>query len=252
MVPVIDCWLNQNGSCKDSPGVAPLESLDERPNDWTTEIYLEAFEENPDHTPCKKCIGTSKYVGAPWFKYREKVEPLHWKEAYKHERKYMKRMRGITWQFMETSNDSLTPQMINNQLDIWHGQGFDADVILVDYPDIMAADPDIRRMDFRHQENHKWKKLRAIAHDRHALVVAVTQADALAYGKKWISLANFSEDKRKFSHATAFFGLNQTDDEADLGLFRINQLLVRAGKRSKGYATVLQRLEMGRPFLGSF
>jgi len=98
----------------------------------------------------------------------------------------------------------------------------------------------------------KWLKIRALAHKWHCLVICPTQADGASYGKDWLDLSNYSEDKRKYSHTTAFFGLNQTDGEAELGLFRINQLIVRSGKRGKKYATICQRLEMGRPFLGSY
>ena len=252
IIPVVDCWWNQNGECKEAPGCAPFHD-EEKPKKWEASKYFEALDVFDDHVPCKECIGTPRFRGAPWFKTKEAVEPLDWKAAYNRERKYVKKIiRGSRWQFMDKPADTLTPRMIDNQLEIWHNQGFDADVILVDYPDIMDVDEEDRRFDFRHRENSKWKKLRAMAHRWHALVIAPTQADAFAYNKLWLDLTNYSEDKRKFSHTTAFFGLNQTDEEAELGLFRINQMLVRSGKRGKKFATVLQRLEMGRPHLGSF
>ncbi len=253
LIPVIDCFWNQNGSCPNGCGEQPLTGDNPPKIKDMEKIYTDAFEEyGDDHEPCTECIGKIEFRGAPWFKRKEKVDPLNWKEAYKIERKFVRRNRRAGWNFADYPADTLTPRMIDNQLSLWHDQGFTADIVLVDYPDIMAPDEEDTRMDYRHRENMKWKKLRAIAHKWHCCVGAVTQADAMAYGKDWLDLTNYSEDKRKYSHATAFFGLNQTDGEAALGLFRINQLIVRSGKRGNKFATICQRLEQGRPFLASY
>jgi len=251
LVPTTDCWLNQSGICDRAPGLAPFQGLD-RPAKWEKDNYYEAFEQYEDHEVCTKCIGKAGFAGAPWFKERAKVEPLTWKEGYKLEKKHRKRMRGSQWKFVDYPGRTLTCSMLDNQLRIWHSEGFNPGVVLVDYPDIMADDEEDKRMEYRLRENMKWIKLRAMAHRWNCLFIVATQAASTAYNKYWLDLNDYSESKGKYSHATAFFGLNQTDDEAELGLFRWNQLLVRSGKKGKFYATVLQRLEMGRPFLGSF
>jgi len=253
MIPVIDCFWNQNGSCSTGCGEAPIRGDKPPAFKDMQKVYTEAFEQyGADHEPCTKCMGKKEFLGSPWFKTRPKVDPLTWKEGYEIERKFRKRFRNAGWNFADYTSDTLTTRMIDNQLAIWHEQGFTADIILIDYPDIMAPDDEDRKLDFRQKENRKWLKLRGLAHKWHCLVVCPTQADAGSYGKDWLDLSNYSEDKRKYSHATAFFGLNQTDGEAELGIFRINQLIVRSGKRGKKYATICQRLEMGRPFLGSY
>ena len=253
MVPVVDCFWNQNGSCAAGCGESPIRG--DNPPDFKTmkEVYVNAFEEyGEDHEPCTKCMGKKEFRGAPWFKVRPKCDPLNWKDAYNIERKFQKRFRNAGWNFADYTSDTLCVKMIDTQLEIWKDQGFVADVILIDYPDIMCADQEDSRLDFRQREGKKWLKIRGLAHKWHALVVCPTQADGASYGKDWLTLDNYSEDKRKYSHTTAFFGLNQTDGEAELGLFRINQLIVRSGKRGNKYATICQRLEMGRPFLGSY
>ena len=80
---------------------------------------LAAFEQHEEHEPCRDCRYTDRFWGAVWFKPREKVEPLTWKDAYKRERKFMKLMKGNTWQFHESPADTLTPGMMENQLEIW-------------------------------------------------------------------------------------------------------------------------------------
>jgi len=256
IVPVADCWKNQNGDCQHGPGMAPMAGKT-RLKHWDkknpiAEILKPIFYEFPGHITCRKCQGEADFIGAAWLKIREKCQPLTWKEGYEAERQFVKRVRGGGWNFAEYPADTLSPRMLEQQLEIWKSQGFLPDVVLVDYPDIMDVNEEDKRLDQRHRKNSIWKKLRAIAHKWHCLVVVVTQADADAYKKEWLELDNFSEDKRQYAHATAFFGLNQTDSEAEIGLFRINQLMVREGARGKKFATVLQRLEIGRPHLGSF
>ena len=253
MIPVVDCFWNQNGQCPAGTSESPIRG-DSPPKFGDMEkIYTDAFEEyGDDHCPCVKCMGKREFLGAPWFKLRDKVEPLHWKDAYKQELKYARRFRNSGWMFADYPSHSLTVKMIDNQLTIWHEEGFTADVVLIDYPDIMAPDLEDTKLDFRQKEGMKWLKLRGISHKWDCLTVVPTQADSGAYGKDWLDLNNYSEDKRKYSHATAFFGLNQTDAEAALGIFRINQLIVRSGQKGKRFATICQRLEMGRPFLASY
>lgn len=251
LMPVLDCWKNQNGECFSSPGCSPFANKD-FPKDWKAKDYENIFETYEAHVPCTSCIGTPEYRGAPWYERKESCDPITWKEGYNREVGFKKRIRGGGFRISCHETDTLTPKMIDNQLAVWAEEGFEVDVSLYDYPDIMAKDPDGNKFDFRHGENSKWKRLRGLSHKWNMLGVAATQADGNALGEKWLDLKNYSEEKRKYSHATAFFGLNQTDDEAELGLFRINQLMVRSGKRGRRFATVLQRLEIGRPHLGSF
>ena len=49
------------------------------------------------------------------------------------------------------------------------------------------------------------------------------------------------------------YGLNQSADEKQIGIMRINELLVRDSDfNSNRPIKVLQRLQIGRPFLGSY
>jgi len=126
------------------------------------------------------------------------------------------------------------------------------DMIIVDYPDILA--PEIQGT-LRDQENDKWAKLRGLSEMRHCLVLVGTQADAASYKKNWLHLDNFSEDKRKYGHVTAMIGLNQDPGgrEKKLKMMRLNKLVVREEDfvSSEGIV-VLQNLNRGQPYLSSF
>jgi hypothetical protein len=109
--------------------------------------------------------------------------------------------------------------------------------------------------EFRHRQDAIWKGLRGISQERHALMVTATQADANSYKQSKLNLSNFSEDKRKFGHVTAMWGLNQDPGgrEKQLGIMRINELVVREGLfNSQNDVVILQDLRSGRPFLESF
>ena len=76
-----------------------------------------------------------------------------------------------------------------------------------------------------------------------------------SYEKDRLGLSNFSEDKRKYSHVTAFYGLNQDKKgrEKRFGIMRINELILREDEFDTAREiTILQNLRRGRPFLASY
>lgn len=111
-------------------------------------------------------------------------------------------------------------------------EGWVPDVVVVDYLDLLAPEPHTTRQEFRHQVNESWKVMRRISLDLHCLVVGATQAAASAYDVKTIRKKDFSEDKRKAAHVTGMLGLNQTADEKELGLYRLNWTFLRDGRWS--------------------
>ena len=97
--------------------------------------------------------------------------------------------------------------------------------------------------------------LRALSQSRNALLITATQTDSQSYEQDTLSRKNFSEDKRKYAHVTAMYGLNQDPKEREkkLGVMRINEIVIREGDfDTTSCVTVLQSLNLGRPFLGSY
>ena len=161
--------------------------------------------------------------------------------------KYRRRFKLNTY-----PSGTLTVAEIRSCLDEWEQQdGFVADVILVDYADLMDADS----RDFRHRQDEVWKGLRGLSQERHALVATVTQVDAASYKSSRLGMGNFSEDKRKYAHVTAMWGLNQDpkDREKKLGILRVNEIVVRdSGFSVDNEVRVLQDLRISRAFLESY
>lgn len=254
LIPVIDCKRNQNDICsrKDRQGTCGLNysgDLDELSYDMLREVY----ERNKKtYAPCD-IHGCEDQQHTIWFKKRNAVEPLTEEEArriiHKFRRRYKRQFKLVTY-----PNETLTVGEIKSLLDTWERtELFVPDVIVIDYADILAADSDCSRMEYRHQENRKWQRLRSLSQQRHCLLVTATQTDADSYNRQLLTMDNFSETKTKYAHVTAMYGLNQTDREKKLGLMRINEIVVREGDFDRSTAVcILQRLQIGRPYLGSF
>lgn len=120
---------------------------------------------------------------------------------------------------------------IRTQLRDWAREGWVADVVVIDYADILAPEPG-SGVDVRNQINATWKALRRLSQEFHILVLTATQADAASYSKNILEMENFSEDKRKLAHVTGIVGINQTKDEKLVGGYRLNWIVRRESEFS--------------------
>lgn len=253
LIPCVDCWHNQTDTCekpeREQYGI-PLFDTSMEQKRITYDMLVTARKEYTAYQPCRNC---SDMKGAVWLEHHEAVKPLLWKDAYKAMRtwrnKYGKKFKLCTY-----PNETLTMQEINNLLTLWERQdGFVPDVILIDYADILAPDYDCSRLDGRGQINKIWQRMRKLSQEKHCLLITATQAAATSYDKETLTLADFSEDKRKYAHTTATYSLNQTDEEKKIGIMRLGELVVRESESDRTrQVKMLQCLQRGRPFIGSF
>ena len=129
-------------------------------------------------------------------------------------------------------NSSLSLYSVESILQTWSDQlSWVPDIIVIDYADIL--DMSCYGMDGRDRINETWKHLRRLSQKYNCLVVTATQADAASYGLDVIGRGNFSDDKRKIEHVTGMVGINQTDDEKDKGIYRLNWLALRDSQYSE-------------------
>lgn len=255
--PIRDCIHNQLNSCKRSERECDFGIFEEKTDKYLRkEISLEElkkkFQIHPDYKTCTNCkeFESSRW-GTVWMQEVNTGNPLTYKEAQSAFEDYFIKFHR-QFKISTHANGTLSVKESSAIMDVWEKQeGFVPDVILYDYPDIMT-DP---TNEFRHKQNEIWKALRGVSQKRHALVITVTQTDADAYDRDLLSLKNFSEDKRKFAHVTAMYGLNQDHigREKELGIMRINEIVVREGDfNTRNQIHILQNLRRGRPFLGSY
>jgi len=163
-------------------------------------------------------------------KTKEKIfnKKLNWKYAKQQCNQLMKRKIKSKRTFLKLSchaNSSLHINQLESILDEWEIEDWIPDVVVIDYADILNME--FRDIEGRDRINETWKKLRRLSQARHCLVVTATQSDTLSYDKKIISMANFSDDRRKNDHVTAMIGINQTDKEKRLGVMRLNLTAAR-------------------------
>jgi hypothetical protein len=260
--PTGDCIRNQLNRCGrpdrncdhgifGTDEVPDIEAyMDERAKFETREALIEKAERFPKYQPCESATCRQR-LGTTWLVNIPECQPLTAEKAISnldvYFKKYKRRFKLATY-----PSGTLTIDEMYACLEEWErGDDFVPDVILVDYADIMYH----KERDFRHRQNEIWKGLRALSQEKHSLVVTATQADADSYTKDKLGLMNFSEDKRKYAHVTAMYGLNQDAKgrEKKLGIMRINELVVREGDFDQNNQVyTLQDLWIGRPFLSSY
>jgi hypothetical protein len=124
-------------------------------------------------------------------------------------------------------NSTMSIADIESDIDMHIENGFIPDAVVVDYMDILKAEPGTAKDDARHRINENWKAARRLSQKYHVLFFSATQSDAASYDVKRITRKNFSEDKRKIAHVTGMLAINQTDEEKALGIFRLNWVALR-------------------------
>ncbi len=233
-LPVLDCILNQIDNCFEDHRTCGVAVQDD------------------DYVICTECKNKKGFRNSfipAIYKEKKHIKPLTWKEAYKINRKFDKRIKGKDFRISTHSSGTLTVDKVKTILTHWAKDGFVPDVIVLDYPDIMDEPGE---KEFRHKEGTKWRKIRSLTQDYNCLGIVVTQADADAYGKKSLSRKNFSDDKRKNAHVTSFYSLNQTEYEESIGVIRFGMLFTRDDEKKKKFVTVIQNLQTGQAYIDSF
>ena len=114
---------------------------------------------------------------------------------------------------------------IESRLDAWERAGWQPDIVVIDYADILA--PIDGRQEKRFQVDETWKRLRGLSQKRHICVITASQADAASYRVKTLDKSNFSESKTKLAHVNAFIGINALADEKEKQLRRLNYIVRR-------------------------
>jgi hypothetical protein len=127
---------------------------------------------------------------------------------------------------------------------------YNADVIVVDYADIVRPDGRAERYDYRHQLDYIWKTLRGMAQKRNALIVTASQASKAAFSRD-ITEEMVPEDIRKLAHVSKMIAINQNKIDRERQAVRIEQLAEREGGRNFKQAYVLQCLDIGNPHIAS-
>ena len=126
-------------------------------------------------------------------------------------------------------NSSATCQDVDGILQEWGREGWLADVVVMDYADILAKPRGIQ--DKIEAIDETWKALRRMSQQRHCLVMTATQSKATGYLKTagLLGPEDFSGAKAKNAHVNGMMGINVSAEDKELGCSRINWVVRRKG-----------------------
>ncbi len=134
----------------------------------------------------------------------------------------------------------------------WSREGWQADVTVIDYADILAPPRGVRET--LDQIDQTWVRLRRLSQEQHCLVLTATQASALAYKKGGGPLGkqHFSGRKTKNAHVNAMLAVNASDEDRQRGVVRLNWVVRRNARYSEGKTCLVAGcLDLGRPVVAS-
>lgn len=153
---------------------------------------------------------------------------LDWRDVLRGCRKInKKRVRSKETYFRFSSHyaNTLHVKTIESQLREWEKEGWVADIVLIDYADLL--DMTYPKLEKRDQIDKTWMNLRKISQMYHCLLVTATQGNRMSYDSNIITRKHVSEDKRKLAHVTGMIGINQTEEEKKREIIRFNWIKVR-------------------------
>ena len=204
-------------------------------------------KEDKDITiPQFESVGDSKWTVSAIVEHRTGVDPSLIPEKQK---KFRRLLRGGDVRIEAFPAYSATVEDIVAHLDnLYYYDNYTPDVVIIDYADIIA--PTENRMDYRHQLDSIWKKLRGLAQSRNILIVTASQSGR-GGSTKDAKEEDVAEDIRKLAHVSKMLVINRLPEESKKGIVRIAQMAEREGSTSYEQAVVLQCLDIGRPYMDS-
>jgi len=128
-------------------------------------------------------------------------------------------------------------------------EGFYPDIVVVDYADILAPEPESPN-EYRHKIDHTWVTLRGLAQEINGLVITASQSSRASFSKD-IEESDIAEDIRKLAHVTHMVSLNQKKEEKEKNIMRVSVLASRNEDFTGAEAVVLYQYAIGKAILDS-
>jgi hypothetical protein len=151
------------------------------------------------------------------FEMAKKKFPLFQKEKLRSKRSFFKLQCHPT--------KSLTVERLRQIIEDWAREDWLADCVILDYSDLLKHTSKDR--DSWNQINELWEQLRAIPQAYNNLLVTATQSARGGYSASLMKMEHVGGAALKNAHVSAMIGINHTDEEKALGIFRLNMLKLR-------------------------
>lgn len=230
-IPVFDCGLNQNNECID---------------------YCQVDSFNSEYFPCTKCRGRKNFSPSVWHKKVKRGEITIADITRKAKQiKGSSILRKAHLRIVDYPSGTLTPTALKSYLEhLELTKNFIPDAIVTDYADKFLAELN-KNKEIRHRINEIWEFHKALAQERHCLVVTASQSNTAREGKD-SGRGSWSEDIRKLELIDIGLALNQTLQEKKQGIMRVNVLKQRHDDFDVTEdVTVLYEYGIGKPYLDS-
>lgn len=219
-VPVRDCELNQIGGCTKRERKSKVNILDH-----AGKIIQKNLK---DYKPCSACLKTNFFDFVPSaFLYPIEVKEMTIDDVMKASTEYMKlygdnlRIKSFGGSFKGSIND-----IFDYTEKLKKVEGFDADVLIIDYLDI--TDKEIfKGLSDRDKIDELWRRTKSYAVETNRLIITVEQGKRELQEMKIPGPNQVSDDKRKNAHIDAKFAISKTKKEHSLNMQRINCVLHR-------------------------
>ncbi len=252
-IPVWDCAHNQTDQC----------DLSVRTNDEAIPVNADGtpvFDTFSNYQPCTYCKDNPKgnlrnYRVASWFAITHKGESFH-DEVIDRTAAFAMQFNGGNIAMHTYPRNSVGVDTLIAALDeLENNHQFIPDMVVVDYADILLAEG---KEEERHKLDKIWKRLAALAQERHIIVLTASQAKSGARKQRSVKQGDYAEDYRKGATVDLAIGLNQLDSEdegkseREQGVMRLSAMAVRHTAWPNEELYVLQNLKIGQPALDTF
>lgn len=119
---------------------------------------------------------------------------------------------------------------------------FTADVLVLDYPDLMRVDP----RNYRLELGAIFRDLRGLAVERNLVLVTMTQANRAGADAKLLTDVHAAEDFSKIATSDTVITYSQTIGEKELGLARLFVSNTRVADRDRFVVLISQAYQIGQ------
>lgn len=240
-IPSMDCRLNQENECTSAVRTCRVP-IPEGGTFRTGQAYI----------PCSACRYENRTPFVPLIYYVKETRPALTRASAKSlNDQFLIQFGPSLLQLIGFPAYSATLKDIEAELNVMEFQGFIPDVVIIDYPDILA--PEDLRADKIDQINQNWMRLKAISQTRRCLVYAPTQGSRQSFKKALIDPTDVPWDIRKLAHVDLMVGLNQTVYEKKDQITRLNIIAHRWEEFHPHRVYVaLQQLKIAQPELDGY
>lgn len=241
--PCFDCIKNQDDSCRKSQRTNNIKLLGESGD-------KPEYDDKMKYKPCVECRGSRDFIVGNWY-ITESRDKMKLKTTTKKVKGLRDSMLRNHFRFQSYPAFSANLSQIRTDIEeLEYTDNFIPDVIVIDYPDILA--PEDSRIVGRERIDDTWKTLKNLASTRHCLVVVASQTNRGSFDKRNVVQTDAAEDIRKLAHVDAAIALNQLPNEKRENVARVALIAERDGEFDQYKSClVLQQLELGQTCLDS-